>query len=333
MPRPAHPWYRSSRSMWYATVDGKKASLGISDPLDEAAAWEAFKRLLQAGQVKAGPPRTVAELVSAFLEDAASRVKPRTLKGYAWYAGLFTARFGAKAVTDLTPEALEADSRRAGWSSSTRNNYLSTIATVLGWGGVKLSRPLKKPPKESAGAASVIAPETYQRILSITRGDWRAVIEFLWETGARPSEASAVTLEVVDWAAGVVRLRDHKTRQTSKTDRLIYCNDAALDVLRTQQAKYPAGGHLFRGLYRQPFSPQAFVMKFQRLSVKLGVRVCSYFFRHSLATRALASGESDAIVAALLGHSGTNMIWRNYGHVSAMGRQLRDAAGRVGRAG
>ena len=29
MPRPAAPWFRSSANNWYATVDGRKVSLGV----------------------------------------------------------------------------------------------------------------------------------------------------------------------------------------------------------------------------------------------------------------------------------------------------------------
>ncbi len=333
MARRVHPWYRSNRSMWYAYVGGQQKSLNVTDPADEAAACQAFRALLAAGGRTIAPAaaETVTELVDRFLVDVGARVKPRTFKGYSWYLGQFLARFGASAVSSLTTEALEADARRSNWSSSTRNNYLSTIATVLAWGGVKLSRPLRKPPKESAGAATVIHEATYLKMLPLLRGDWRAIVVFLWNTGARPSEASGLRAEFVDWEAGVVRLKDHKTRRSGHGDRLIYLNDEALQVLQEQRLKHSAG-LLFVGQRGRQFSPGAFAMKFERLSAKLGVRTVSYGFRHGFATRALAGGESDAIVAALMGHANTTMIHAHYSHLSAMGRQLRDAAARIGKA-
>jgi integrase len=91
-------------------------------------------------------------------------------------------------------------------------------------------------------------------------------------------------------------------------------------------------GLLFRSWNGGPFSRQAFVMKFTRLSGYVGRKVTAYSLRHSFASRALASGESDAIVAALLGHANTAMIHKHYSHLSEFGRQLREAAERIGKA-
>lgn len=49
----------------------------------------------------------------------------------------------------------------------------------------------------------------------------------------------------------------------------------------------------------------------------------------AFATRALAAGESDAVVAALLGHSSTAMIHKHYSHLDGQARVLKDAAERV----
>jgi integrase len=330
MPRRATPWWRAARHMFYGTVAGRQVPLNVTDPADLAAAWEALRTLQRlAAEDASTAPRTVAHLVTAFLADVRSRVKPRTFKGYSWYAGLFKARLGSRAIADLAAAVLEADARVSGWSSSTRNNYLSTAVTVLTWGGVKLDRAVKKPRKESAGMKSLIAEDTYRRMLTITRGDWRGIVEFLWETGARPSEAAAVELPFVSFAGGVVVLQDHKTAESTGADRLIYLTDAAAAVLRRQADRYGAG-LLFRSQRGGPLSAQAFVMKFRRLSANLGVRVTAYGFRHSFACRALDSGLTDSEVAELLGQSGTAMLHKHYKHKTALGRSLSRAVRRVG---
>jgi integrase len=329
MSRPSGPWFRKSRGMWYTTQDGKQLPLGITQEHDEKGAWDALERLLASRRPK--PVEAVAGLVERFLLDAAQRVKPKTLKGYEFYCAAFVAKFANQPVTALQPEQIETDARRSSWSSSTRHNYLAVVSTVLRFGGVELSRPLRKPAKESAGAGSVIPEAVYRRMLGHVQGDWCAIIRFLWETGCRPSEASGIEEPMVDWPGKVVRLRDHKTRATSKADRIIYLNDAALEVLRWQQERH-GGGLLFRGVHGQRFSPQSFVMKFQRLSKRIGHKVTSYAIRHTVATQMLASGESDTIVAAILGHAGTDMIHRHYSHVAAMGRELAAAAERRGKA-
>jgi integrase len=328
MPRRATPWWRAARHMFYGTVAGRQVPLNVTDPADLAAAWEAL-RTLQRLAAEGASTATVAGLVDAFLVDVVERVKTRTFKGYSWYAGLFKARLGSQVVDQLSAKTLEDNARVSGWSSSTRNNYLSTAVTVLTWGGVKLDRPVKKPRKESAGMKSLIAEETYRRMLTLTRGDWRGVVEFLWETGARPSEAAAIELPFVSFAGGVVTLKDHKTVGSTGSDRLIYLTDAALAVLRRQAERY-GGGLLFRSQRGAALSAQAFVMKFRRLSAELGCRVTAYGFRHSFACRALDSGLTDSEVAELLGQSGTAMLHKHYKHKTALGRSLSRAVRRVG---
>jgi hypothetical protein len=79
--------------MWFATVGGKQIPLGVSDPGDQAGAWEALKQLVS-GAVKeaispiAGvKPGTVKQLVGEFLEFKKPHIKPRTLRGYGQYLG------------------------------------------------------------------------------------------------------------------------------------------------------------------------------------------------------------------------------------------------------
>jgi integrase len=302
-------------------------------PDDDRPTRELLERLLaQARAAAPPPPKTVEDLCAAYLADAEPRVKRQTLEGYRWYLAEFTRRFGTVRADQLDPARLEADARRTTWSNSTRNNYLSTAAAALRWAGVKLPRPLNKPPKESAGAATVIPDAVFRQMLQHCQGDWHAIISFLWHTGCRPSEAARIEARMVDWDAAVARLAEHKTRMRTKRDRIVYLGPPALEVLQWQAERHKSG-LLFRSHRGGPFSAQAFTMKFQRISARIGHKVTSYGLRHTFATRALARGESDTIVAHLLGHAGTDMIHRHYSHLSAHGRELRDAAERIAKAG
>jgi integrase len=312
----------------------KQFPLGVTDPKALGEAWNALNALL----AQVNPPQSkcvtvthlapAADVVAAYLADAQPRVKESTHKMYRFYLSRFVARFGTESPHNLTPERLEADARARPWKPTTRNNYLSIIETCLRWAGIKLR--IRKPQKESAGASSVIPEPVFRRMLQHCTGDWYAVVAFMWHTGARPSEAAAITLESVDWTARVVRLKEHKTAHHGRGDRIIYLNDPALEVLQWQRDRHRSG-LLFRSHTGKPLSRQAFVHKFWRLSRRIGHRVTAYGLRHTFCTRALADGESDTIVAALVGHSGTGMIHRHYSHVSQMGRQLGEAAQRLGR--
>lgn len=106
----------------------------------------------------------------------------------------------------------------------------------------------------------------------------------------------------------------------------------ALEVLKEQRDRHEKG-LLFRGLRGKRLGLQALTMRFERLSEKVGRRVCSYDFRHTWSTRALKAGIPVAHVAAMLGHSSTAMVSRHYGHLSDEVPTLRDAADRVSKAG
>lgn len=338
------PWYRSARGQWFATIDGRQVPLGITDPKDESGAWTALGQASgharHARRPRGGNPReaavpsismsTTADLVSAFLTDASTRVKPRTLHGYRWYLGVFVERFGQREPAALTARELEADATRPTWAATTRSNYLGTIATCLAWAGIAIK--LRKPPRQSAGAESIISEADYFNLLDHLPGDWPALVTLLWETGCRVIEGRIVTVEDVDAKAQVIMLREHKTSIHTGRPRLIHLNATAMRIVRRQILKYRAG-LLFRNQYGRAITASAADDMFWRLGKRLGKRMTAKGLRHTYATRALLAGEPDTVVAALLGHSSTAMIHRHYSHVNAMGRQLRDAAARIGKAG
>jgi hypothetical protein len=69
------------------------------------------------------------------------------------------------------------------------------VNVFLRWCGRAEQLPL--PPKESRGADAVIPDAVHRRVLSETKGDFRALVQFLWLTGCRPGEATGLTAEAV----------------------------------------------------------------------------------------------------------------------------------------
>jgi integrase len=312
--------------MWYATIQGDQVPLNVTDPNDEGAAWESLRKQVDAPA--SGHDRTVARTVDEYLADAGQRLKPKTVQEYRFYLNQFAARFGSIQIVDVVAKQIEADSRRSTWGPTTRANYLGTVGTMLRWASVSMK--LSKPPRQSAGAETIIDEKTYRRMVELGRGDWPAWFTFSWETAARPSELRSMTVADVDLKNRVVRLKEHKTARRGVV-RTIYLNDAAFDVAQRQIRVY-GSGLLFRSRIDGPMTVTATTKAFIRLSAKLGVRVRPYGFRHSWATRALASGESDTIVAQLMGNS-TRMLHRHYSHLGQRSRELRAAAERIGKAG
>jgi integrase len=289
----------------------------------------------------AGKPRsptdaraiTVAQVLTAFLADTEGRVQPDTQEFYCRFLLPFSERHGSLTVDQFSSALAEAYSRKPTWSSSTRNDALGALATAFRWAersGLLERSPLKGlrlPPKERQGTKAVISHQDYSRALAVVRGDFRALLRYLWTTGCRPSEATGLTAEAVDWANACVVLRQHKTAHRGKA-RVLYLNAEALAVLTAQRQRHGTG-LLFRTGKGAPWRKKVLAAKCWKLSQALGVRITAYGFRHTFATDALANGVRDAQVAELLGHSGTAMLHKHYAHLTARAKALRDALSRV----
>lgn len=332
MPRKATPWFRQRRGStgrWYVTINGKQIPLPVTDPSDEAGAWDAFRALVSKAvkEGAAGRPEPVAELVKPYLDAVAHKINPRTRQTYESYLRHFVARFGNSASGQIDPGIVEKSATEQGWSDSNRANYLWAVQAFLRWCGRK-DFALSRPAKESRGAEAVVTEADQADILREARGDFHDYCRFLWTTGARPMEAARLTAESVDWTTGTATLKQHKTKKKGKA-RILYLNSEALAILRRQAERHKGTGPLFRGQGGRQLSLQAVVTRFLRVSEKIGRPVSAYMYRHSWATRALAAGISDAHVAALLGHTSTRMLHAHYSHLTANARLLRETAERL----
>lgn len=328
MARRPRPWYRLNRG-WFVTIRGKQHSLNVSDPNDEAAAFAAFQQLLRTikGGAGTGADPTAREAVAAFLFSATGRLEASTVKGYAAYLSRFAARFGTVRVSQLTKELVEDDARgRPTWSDDTRRNYLQAVEVCLKSAG----RPLRfdKPPRGSAGAAAVIPESTYLMALGAARGDLRALLTVLWNTGCRPSELRPLTVEAVDWESGTATLKKHKTRRAGKAHRLIVFPPPALEVLTAQRDRHRTG-LLFRQRTGRPYTCVGLTKAVWRLGKRIGRPITAYGMRHTFATDGLAKGLPDTHVAALLGHGSTRMIHQHYSHLGENAKLLKDAANKI----
>lgn len=170
-----------------------------------------------------------------------------------------------------------------------------------------------KPPKLSMRLPKAITVEQMERVLAATDGDDlqalrdKALLELLYATGARVSEA--VALNVDDLAEPeVVRLFGKGGKQ-----RIVPVGSfarAAIDAyLVRARPVFSARGKftpaLFVGARGQRVSRQNawLIIRAAAERAQLGIEISPHTFRHSFATHLLAGGADVRVVQELLGHS------------------------------
>jgi integrase len=157
---------------------------------------------------------------------------------------------------------------------------------------------------------------------------FRAFLQLLWLTGARPGEIAGLQADDIDLAQRVAVLNEHKTAHLGKV-RVLFLSAEAVAILRERIAAHPQG-LLFPGKEGKRLTAQAIGRPLAWLCGKAKVKPCiAYGYRHAFATDALTRGIPDAQVAALMGHSGTAMLHKHYAHLTARAKVLRDALDKV----
>ncbi|MBX3099478.1 MAG: site-specific tyrosine recombinase XerD [Salinibacterium sp.] len=170
-----------------------------------------------------------------------------------------------------------------------------------------------KPPKLSMRLPKAISIEQMESVLGAAGGDDiqslrdRALLELLYATGARVSEA--VALNVDDLVDGdIVRLFGKGSKQ-----RIVPLGSyarAAIDAYLVRarpvfSARGTATPALFLGARGHRVSRQNawLIIRATAEKAKLGIEISPHTFRHSFATHLLAGGADVRVVQELLGHS------------------------------
>ena len=170
-----------------------------------------------------------------------------------------------------------------------------------------------KPPKLAMRLPKAISIEQMESVLNAVGGDDpqslrdRALLELLYATGARVSEA--VALDVDDLVDGdIVRLFGKGSKQ-----RIVPVGSfarAAIDAYLVRarpgfSVRGTATPALFLGARGQRVSRQNawLIIRAAAEKAKLGVEISPHTFRHSFATHLLAGGADVRVVQELLGHS------------------------------
>lgn len=256
-----------------------------------------------------------------FLAKAVQGLSPRSLAFYKSVLSVFFNTVG-KHVKDISVDDVRlyiAHKKVQGCTDKTLNNIRRTLSSFYSWCAeedlvetnpmrkVKMIKEKFKPEK----ALTELQMEEI-RNLQLTLRE-RAIIEFLYATGCRISEATALNIHDINFEAGSVEVlgKGNKTRMVYLTPRALvslknYLNSRS-DECEALFVHDPEGsGGIAKYLYRDKeigrISPDGIRGLFKKWSKKLGYRIHPHLLRKTVATAALKNGMPIEQVQKMLGH-------------------------------
>ncbi|WP_417506185.1 site-specific tyrosine recombinase XerD [Microbacterium sp.] len=261
-----------------------------------------------------------------------------TIAAYRRDLGVYTEWLAAEGITDTSAVTAAVIDRfiaeRASDEPAPASSSLARLqSSVRGWHrflareGIEIDDPSGRlrPPKAPRRLPKALTIDQVERLLGAPSPEDpigvrdRALLELLYATGARVSEA--IGLDVDDLAHGdVLRLRGKGSKE-----RIVPIGSfarAAVDAYLTRvrpalAAKGHASARLFLGARGSPLSRQSawLVIRAAAEKAQITSEVSPHTLRHSFATHLLQGGADVRVVQELLGHSSvaTTQI---YTHVS-----------------
>jgi integrase len=142
--------------------------------------------------------------------------------------------------------------------------------------------------------------------------EFRNLLMILRATGCRPIEARTVEAKHVRGRFWVFPKVDSKGQ---KYNRVVPLTKVAYRITRRLMKQYP-NGVLFRDTRGNPWTKNALICRFRRLSKKLGTPISAYCFRHTFCTEALERGVDSTTLATIMGHRDATMVARVYSHLT-----------------
>jgi len=227
------------------------------------------------------------------------------------------------AVTDLSAEVVRAflahlESERQ-CSTATRNQRLGSIHALARFIGahspqhVEWCAQIRMVPIKKGVAASVTyleKPEIDALLAAPNRSSSQgardhALLLFLYNSGARVSEAASLRIGDIDWHARSVRIMGKGSKERRCP---LWAN--TIEHLRRLADKRPHDAHVFLNRRGEPITRYGIHTMVERYVAKLratspllrGKRISPHVLRHSTAMELLQSGVDQSVIALWLGH-------------------------------
>ncbi len=208
--------------------------------------------------------------------------------------------------------------QKQGYAASSRARLVSTLRSFFRYlveeeGATANPAELLETPKKGERLPEVLTyPEVLRLLETPDTGTLlglrdRAMLEFLYATGARVSEMLGLRLSDLDLRRGLVRLRGkgRKVRLVPLGEEARTWLERYLREVRPQLARRPARDLVFVNARGGPLSRTGFwkILRNTALRAGLGKRVYPHILRHSFATHLLSNGCNLRVLQELLGHA------------------------------
>lgn len=244
----------------------------------------------------------------------------------------FLCHITAPMIAEIRDDALLTETTYRGGlrSPSTANRYLAVLShafttAVKEWGWLR-ENPLSKVkrPKEGKARERFLSREEITHLLDECRKSQSPhlypVVLFAITTGARKGEILGLKWGDVDFVRGIATFRDTKNGET----RSVALDQAVIDCLKNEKTKRVVFSQYIFPSYNGK-SPAVIRAAWDAVIEKLGWKdVVFHTLRHTAASHLAMRGESDLVIAAVLGHKTLAMVKR-YSHlsISATSQALR----------
>lgn len=348
MARPNSPWFRKSTGTWVTKVRGRQYTLAHGEENRDQAV-KAFHELMASIDnpiIESVSKVTVGTLANHYTSWTELAMSPARHKLCRIYVGKWVEFIGrnrpasAVALIDIDRWLAGYDRTRAAagkgpLADSSRQTMIEIVRGQYVWGKRPENRLVAINPFEGYRGPGYEAREcnldaaTVARILAILKGhSSEPIVEFLWETGCRPSEAYTVTIGHLRLNENIIEKPSKTTKKTRKL-RVIYLTPRAKTIVLSQ-IRGRVDGHVFLRRNGKPWNDGAMYRVFKSLRVNhgFGADCTAEGLRHGYGTDA-ALKHHGMVVAGLMGHTSTKVTERYYVNLHRRKDEMLAAAAAV----
>lgn len=279
---------------------------------------------------------SVRELIDLYLRMDAGNQASDTLAGRRALLMDFAGDHGDKPWNGVTKLDLAMwIQAHEGWRSDwTVKRAYSTVGRVFSW-ACKLdlipANPFAGLSHRPGSRGRPLTDGEFRAMLRASDATFRRVLFFLFWTGARPCEMSALQWSNVDLDGGIAILERHKTARSTGMPRAIILVDQCVRMLRYIKRHQSADTiHVFLNYRRSPWTRVSLGLRLYRLraKAKLPMDARLYSLRHRMGTACILAGVDLKTTAELMGHSSTRMT-EHYLHLAGQRDHLKQALAKV----